>query len=163
VDGGARGPRPRWAEAPGPWPGAALWVEPIVLRLHGVSKSFGAQPVLVDVNFGVSGGERVSLVGPNGAGKSTLLQIALGTLEPDSGQRIPQSGLTVGYLAQDAGVVGERALWDELLAAFPELTELDAGLHGVAEQLASLPPTAEDTLTELVHRQGALHERFEQL
>jgi ATP-binding cassette subfamily F protein 3 len=128
-----------------------------------VSKSFGAEPVLDDVSCGVSGGERIALVGPNGAGKSTLLQIALGTLEPDSGQRIPRPGLTIGYLAQDAGVVGERALWDELLVAFPELTELDAALHGVAEQLAGVPPTAGDTLSELVHRQGALQERFEQL
>jgi ATP-binding cassette, subfamily F, member 3 len=138
-------------------------LEPVVLRLHGVSKSFGAQPVLDDVSVGVSAGERVALVGPNGAGKSTLLQIALGTLAPDAGQRIPQPGLTVGYLAQDAGVVGERSLWDELLAAFPELTELDAALHTVAAELTAVPPTAEQTLAELVHRQGALHERFEQL
>jgi ATP-binding cassette, subfamily F, member 3 len=163
VDRGARVPTPRLVEAPGPRPGVVLWVVPIVLRLHGVSKSFGAEPVLEDVSCAVTGGERVALVGPNGAGKSTLLQIALGTLAPDAGQRIPQPGLTVGHLAQDAGVVGERALWDELLAAFPELTEVDAALHTVAEQLGGLPPAARDSLTGLVHRQGALHERFEQL
>jgi ABC-type branched-subunit amino acid transport system ATPase component len=49
-----------------------LWVVS-VLRLHGVSKSFGALQVLDDVTCTVGAGERVALVGPNGAGKTTLL------------------------------------------------------------------------------------------
>ncbi|HLH23081.1 MAG TPA: ABC-F family ATP-binding cassette domain-containing protein [Chloroflexota bacterium] len=108
-----------------------------MLRLHGISKSFGALQVLDDVTCAVSAGERVALVGPNGAGKSTLLEIALGTQPPDAGQRIPQPGLTIGYLAQDAGCVGERALWDELLSAFPELTAVGEELRVIAEALAA--------------------------
>jgi ATP-binding cassette subfamily F protein 3 len=154
-----------------------------VLRLHGVSKSFGALQVLDDVTCAVGAGERVALVGPNGAGKSTLLEIALGTLPPDAGQRIPQPGLTLGYLPQDAGCVGERALWDELLSAFPELTAVGAELRALAEELAAggggdqggasgqdagtlagATGNGEDArLAALVERQGALQERFEQL
>jgi ATP-binding cassette subfamily F protein 3 len=130
-----------------------------VLRLHGISKSFGALQVLDDVTCAVGAGERVALVGPNGAGKSTLLDIALGTLPPDAGQRIPQPGLTIGYLPQDAGCVGERALWDEMLSAFPELTAASEGLRAVADTLAAAPPE----LAALVERQGTLQERFEQL
>ena len=133
-----------------------------MLRLHGVSKSFGAHQVLDDVSAAITAGERVALVGPNGAGKSTLLQIALGTLAPDAGQRLPQPGLAIGYLAQDAGVVGERALWDELLAAFPELTELEAALRSTAEALAATP-AGQPALAALIQRQGHLQERFEQL
>src|SRR5262249_44800466 len=124
---------------------------------------YGAQPVLDDVSCAVTAGERVALVGPNGAGKSTLMQIALGTLAPDSGQRLPQPGLSIGYLAQDAGVVGSRTLWEELLAAFPELTAVEAELHALAERLAAQPPPDAATLAELVQRQGRLQERFEQL
>ncbi|HEY7059849.1 MAG TPA: ABC-F family ATP-binding cassette domain-containing protein [Chloroflexota bacterium] len=154
-----------------------------MLRLHGISKSFGALRVLDDVTCFVGAGERVALVGPNGAGKSTLLEIALGTQAPDAGQRIPQPGLTIGYLPQDAGCVGERALWDELLSAFPELLAVGDELRAVGEALAAADPggadgdreqraaamragaewLSVDALARLVERQGALQERFEQL
>jgi len=133
-----------------------------VLRLHGISKSFGALQVLDDVTCAVGAGERVALVGPNGAGKSTLLEIALGTQAPDAGQRIAQPGLTIGYLPQDAGCTGERALWDELLSAFPALTAVGEELRAVAEALAARGGDAAH-LAALVERQGALQERFEQL
>ena len=43
------------------------------------------QPVLEDVTFKVSAGERVALVGPSGAGKSTLLTLILRFYDPQSG------------------------------------------------------------------------------
>jgi ribose transport system ATP-binding protein len=59
---------------------------PFVLRLHGVSKRFGAVQALHDVSVECRAGEIHAVVGENGSGKSTLLGIASGFLTPDEGR-----------------------------------------------------------------------------
>lgn len=51
-----------------------------------VSKAFGTQQVLSEVNFHLSPGRVHALLGRNGAGKSTLISILLGLLPADSGE-----------------------------------------------------------------------------
>src|SRR5215467_16020543 len=56
------------------------------LRLHGISKSFGAVRALYQVDFEVYAGEVVGLVGDNGAGKSTLIKVISGVAPADEGE-----------------------------------------------------------------------------
>lgn len=57
-----------------------------MLKLYGISKSYGSLKVLDNVSLEVGQREIVAITGPSGAGKTTLLQIA-GTLDrPDSGE-----------------------------------------------------------------------------
>ena len=51
-----------------------------MIRLEGITKSFGSLQVLRGIDLEIKKGEVVSIVGPSGAGKTTLLQI-LGTLD----------------------------------------------------------------------------------
>ena len=55
------------------------------VELRGVSKSFGASPVLRNIDLSVRDGEFLVLVGPSGCGKSTLLRSIAGLDEVDSG------------------------------------------------------------------------------
>jgi zinc transport system ATP-binding protein len=56
-----------------------------LLRTEHVSFAYAENQVLEDVSISISPGEFVALVGPNGSGKSTLLQVAIGLLEPATG------------------------------------------------------------------------------
>ena len=56
-----------------------------VLRISGLSKSFGVIKVADRLDFGVGAGECLGVIGPNGAGKSSVLNLIVGLLRPDRG------------------------------------------------------------------------------
>jgi len=56
-----------------------------VLRLDGVSFSYGAVPALENLSFSIAPGERIALLGRNGAGKSTVVRLVAGLERPDQG------------------------------------------------------------------------------
>ena len=59
-----------------------------VIELNNISKSFGSNKVLENINISFTNGEMIALVGKSGSGKSTLLNI-IGLLEArDSGDVI---------------------------------------------------------------------------
>jgi iron(III) transport system ATP-binding protein len=57
-----------------------------VLCLQGVSKRFGALPVIMDASFVVRQGELLTLLGPSGCGKTTLLRLIMGLERCDTGE-----------------------------------------------------------------------------
>lgn len=57
----------------------------MTLELRHVTKTFGAQAALSDVDLSVSYGEVHALVGQNGSGKSTLIKLLSGYHQPDPG------------------------------------------------------------------------------
>ena len=57
----------------------------VVLRVDGLTRSFGGDDVVHDVSFAVAAGELVALIGPNGAGKTTCFNLVNGQLVPDAG------------------------------------------------------------------------------
>jgi len=91
-----------------------------VLRIEGITKSFGAVSALRGVTLHLEKGEVLGLVGSNGAGKSTLVKIITGYYTPDTGQ-IYVGGRAVEFRTVDEArrngietVFQDLALVDEL-------------------------------------------------
>jgi simple sugar transport system ATP-binding protein len=61
-------------------------MEEALVKMVGISKSFGEIQALKNVDFSVDRQEIVGLVGDNGAGKTTLVKILTGMHRPDAGE-----------------------------------------------------------------------------
>ena len=57
-----------------------------LVRLQGVSKSYGALKVIDDLSVTIEQGEALGVLGPNGAGKSTMFNLITGDVRPDQGR-----------------------------------------------------------------------------
>ena len=86
-----------------------------VIEAVGVTRDFGAGPVIRDFSLRVMRGDRVAFVGPNGAGKTTLLRLLTGDMAPDSGTVTLGTGLDMAVFDQTrAQLDPEASLWDSL-------------------------------------------------
>lgn len=76
-----------------------------LLELQNVTKGFGGEnPVLKDINLGISKGEFVAIVGFSGAGKTTLISLIAGLVRPDSGT-VTLNGKEITGPGPDRGIV----------------------------------------------------------
>jgi polar amino acid transport system ATP-binding protein len=87
-----------------------------VLKLEGVTKSFGELKVLRGIDLDVKQGEVVCVLGPSGSGKSTLLR-CINLLEPPAAGRILLEGKEItgesaeediDYVRQRVGMVFQQ-------------------------------------------------------
>lgn len=83
--------------------------------LRGVSKSYGKETALRDVNVEFADGVTTAVVGPSGSGKSTLLQLINGLVRPSRGSvhvfdrpidygQLPELRRQIGYAVQGTGL-----------------------------------------------------------
>ena len=66
----------------------------VMIKVQGITKSFGSLQVLKGIDLTIGRGEVVSIVGPSGAGKTTLLQI-MGTLDKADAGTVEIAGTPV--------------------------------------------------------------------
>jgi phospholipid/cholesterol/gamma-HCH transport system ATP-binding protein len=94
-------------------------IQPLI-ELRGISKSFGKNQVLDDVDLQIFKGEAIGIIGPSGTGKSTILRIIAGLLQPDKGEIYIQGQKRDGLIEDGADPVGigmvfqQAALFDSL-------------------------------------------------
>jgi nitrate/nitrite transport system ATP-binding protein len=79
-------------------------MNPPILQLTGVSRSFDSLQVLRDINLTVQEGDFVSIIGYSGSGKSTLINLIAGLLKPSQGH-VEMSGSPITGPGPERGIV----------------------------------------------------------
>jgi D-xylose transport system ATP-binding protein len=85
-----------------------------LLRLHGVSKSFGAVHALVDIDFDIPAGQVTALAGDNGAGKSVLIKCIAGIHTPDHGEILWEGARVHIRTPRDSSALGIETVHQDL-------------------------------------------------
>ena len=113
-----------------------------MVELDHLSKNFGAELAVNDVNLAVKQGEFVTLLGPSGCGKTTTLRCIAGLERPDGGEiRIggdvvaaPERGIYLNPEERNIGMVFQS------YAVWPHMTVFDNVAYGLRVRRA--PPPA---------------------
>jgi len=95
-----------------------------VLRVEGLSKSFGGIKAVDNIGFSVAVGEMLALIGPNGAGKSTCFNMLMGQLKPSAG--------SIYFAGQNIVGMTPRRIWRlgvgrtfQITATYPSMTVVE--------------------------------------
>lgn len=95
----------------------------ILLKIENLSKSFGENTVLKDINLEIKAGEIIGLVGENGAGKSTLMKIIFG----------------MDVIRETGGYNGKISLNGEEVNFSSPFDALEAGIGMVHQEFSLIP------------------------
>jgi len=123
------------------------------VSIRGLTKHFGKVQAVTDLSFGVPSGRVTGFLGPNGAGKTTTLRMALGLIQPTSGETLI-GGRRYADLDRPRQVVG----------ALLEATGFHPGRRGrdhlrVLAQAAGVPPKRVEEVLDLVELTEAADRR----
>lgn len=95
-----------------------------LLRMEGISKSYGGVRALEDAELTLYPGRVHALLGENGAGKSTLIKVMAGVVAPDRGHMV-LDGQEVSFASPaEANRAGIVCIFQEL-SLIPELSVAD--------------------------------------
>src|SRR5438067_6463111 len=114
----------------------------MLYRFEEIEKSYGPHDILKGVTWQHNPGEKVALVGRNGAGKTTLFRLLLRQEEPDRGQIVRASGLTIGHVGQHLDAEPGMSLFDYVETAFADVLAIDRRMRAIEHDLADTTRSA---------------------
>src|SRR5437867_8432277 len=120
----------------------------MLYRFEDIEKSYGPHDILRGVTWQHNPGEKVGLVGRNGAGKTTLFKLLLKEEEPDRGQIIRASGLTIGHVSQHLDAEQGMTLFDYVETAFAEVLAIEQKMRAIEHDLSDMAREDHNRLLE---------------
>ena len=110
-----------------------------VIRVRGLTKSFGDHQVLRGIDLDILPGETVVIMGGSGSGKSTLLRCMIGSIQPDGGsifmfdqditemteEQFDETRKRFGILFQSGALFNSMSVGDNVALPLRRHTSLD--------------------------------------
>ena len=123
-----------------------------MISINGLTVAYGGFTLLDNIDFHISGSDKIGLVGKNGAGKSTVMKLICGIQNPTSGSVDMPNDLRIGYLPQIMGHSKGRTVLEETLTAFDHINSINDEIEGINLQLAERTDYESASYLELITR-----------
>ena len=134
-----------------------------MISVENLQVEFAAKPLFADVTFVVNKKDRIALVGKNGAGKSTLLKILAGLQSPTGGNVAVPKDISVGYLPQVMVLSDSRTVMEEAEQAFEHISELQASIEQMNNQLAERTDYESEEYQALIEKFTHANEHYQMM
>lgn len=134
----------------------------IVLAGKDISKSYGIETIIENINFTVQENDKIGVVGVNGAGKSTLFKIITGALEKDEGELFVGKNIRIGYMSQDFDFQSDNTILDEMLAVYSHLTSMEKEMRELELRISGSKDHSDPALEQMLKSYANLQEQFKQ-
>ena len=113
-----------------------------LVSIQSISLAYGGHPLLDNATLQLDRGEKIGFLGRNGEGTSTLLGIIGGDIQPDHGEVVTQSGVTITYLPQTIPSAISGSVRDVVLGGSGKTTSRGTSAERLCSQLG-IEPEAE--------------------
>src|SRR5437660_411916 len=120
----------------------------MLYRFDNIEKSYGPHDIVKGATWQHNPGEKVGLVGRNGAGKTTLFRLLLRQEEPDHGQIIRASNLSIGHVGQHLDAEPGMSLFDYVETAFANVLAIEQKMRTIEHDLADASRPDHERLLE---------------
>lgn len=123
-----------------------------MIRFINITHYAGEKELYSGLSWHVRPGERVGLVGDNGTGKTTLLRMAVGEVEPVSGEVQLRKRARIGFLRQEMHeAIGSTTVLQEAMKAWEVEKQLETELYSLYDALSTTPESEHGELYERIH------------
>jgi len=94
----------------------------VVVEARGLSKGYGDNLLIEDLDFTLPRGGIVGVIGPNGAGKTTMFRMITGAEQPDGGTLKIGETVQIGYVDQSRDALdANKTVWEEITGGNEEI------------------------------------------
>lgn len=126
-----------------------------LVQLKNVTKTYGATPVINEVDLEINQGERIGIIGLNGCGKTTLLKLISGELDSETGQVMRSKDLRLAVVPQVIEEGLNRTILEFCYDQHPELSE-------ARKEIERYEATLDQQRTRIKQEQREALERYHQ-
>lgn len=109
-----------------------------MLETSNLTKVYGNQVAVNNLNVAIEAGSFTALLGPNGAGKSTTIQMLIGLLRPTSGQVRYRKNIKLGVVFQNSVLDDRLTVQENLEIRAKQYREVEKGAIGRLTQQLGL-------------------------